>query len=157
MSNKHLVTPILTLVLMALPPLLAAQQRGGGRGPLRGQVNPIQALLEQADSLEIGLDTEQSVRLEAMSRELDLATSDARAAVAEIIDESGGPGPGMYQGVRPHLEIIQRENRAALDRARDEVLTEDQRRVVDAFLRSLRPRGRGGRRGGGPGSAGSGA
>ena len=68
---KNITLPLLVLLLLTVPQLLDAQQRGRGRGAFLEQQNPIEAFLQRADSLELGLSNDQALRLEMLSEELD--------------------------------------------------------------------------------------
>ena len=149
---KNIPLPLFVLVLLTVPQLLDAQQRRRGREAFLEQQNPINAFLQRADSLELGLSDDQALRLETLSEELDETNAPARDALAELLPEgAGGPNPDVFQQMQPHRQAVRDGNRAALETAREEILTEEQWTAVSTFLESIQPQGRrGGRRGGGP-------
>ena len=147
---KNITLPLLVLLLLTVPQLLDAQQRGRGRGAFLEQQNPIEAFLQRADSLELGLSNDQALRLEMLSEELDETKAPARDALAELLPElAGGPDPDLFQQMQPHRQAMRDGNRAALQMAREEVLTQEQWAAVSLFLESTQPQRRRGRRGGG--------
>ena len=147
---KNITLPLLVLLLLTVPQLLDAQQRGSGRGAFLPQQNPIEAFLQRADSLGLGLSDDQALRLEMLGKELDETNAPARKALAELLPElAGGPDPDLFQQMQPHRQAMRDGNRAALQTAREEVLTEEQWTAVSSFLESTQPQGRRGRRGGG--------
>ena len=139
--------PALALVLLTIPQLVDAQQRGRGG---RQQVNPIGAVLQQADSLELGLTADQTSRLTLMKDELDQANAPAQQSMAALFEQaSGGFDQSLREQMQPHRQAMRANNEAALLTVRSEVLTEDQWMIVGPYLEALQSRGRRGGRGGG--------
>jgi hypothetical protein len=145
---NRFIVPALALAVLAAPSLVEAQQRGGGRGlGALLQENPIQTVLERADSLQLGLTADQAASLQALSAELDEANAPHQEALQGLM---GGGAPDMA-AIMPHLQAIQEGNQGAIQGAREGILTAEQWGKVDPFLQALQAagRGRGGRRGGG--------
>ena len=137
--NHPLRRPVILIAALIAPQLLAGQQRPPDR-PLAPLVqNPVAALLQHADSLELSLSPDQAERLEQLRAELDDATSSARSALEEARAGRGRPGRGRLRALRPHLETIRRESAAALEVVREEVLAEEQWKIAEAFIDSRRP------------------
>jgi len=151
---KKITLTMLAFVLIAVPQMLDAQQRGGGGRGGRGflqRPNPIEAFLQSADSLELDLTADQTSRLAVLSGELDQTNAPAQQEAAALIEEaSGGFDEGLRDQIRPRFQAIQESNQAALLTARSDVLTEDQWVAVRRYLEATQPQGRrGGGRGGG--------
>ena len=139
----------LALVLLTIPQLLDAQQRGGRGG--RQLQNPIGAFLQQADSLELGLTDDQTSRLTVMRDELDQTNAPAQEAMTALFEQaSGGFDQSLREQMRPLRQATQENNQAALLTVQTEVLTEDQWMTVRTYLEAIRPQRRGGRGGGAP-------
>lgn len=141
--NRFMV-PALALALVAAPTLLEAQGRGFGAA----LQNPIQAILNAADSLQLDLTAEQQSRLEQIRTDVDAENAQRLAQIQEALG-GGAPDPGT---IMPIVQGIFRANQAAIETARL-VLGPEQLAAVDLFLESLAPAGRGrgrGARGGGP-------
>ncbi len=147
---KRFMVPALALALVVAPTLLEAQGRGG-RGFGAVQLNPIQAILNAADSLQLDFTAEQQSRLEQIRTDLDTENAPRLAQIQEALG-GGAPDPGT---IMPIVQGIFQVNQAAIETARL-VLDPEQLAAVNLFLESLAPagRGRGGRgrgaRGGGP-------
>ena len=129
---------VLLLSVLIVPQLLAAQQRRP-RTPLTTVLqNPVEALIQRADSLGLGLSPDQTARLEELRSGFDEATSPARAAIEAA---SGRAGGGAIRELRPQLQSIRGHNEAVLELVRAEVLSEEQWEIASAFLAPERPRG----------------
>ena len=140
MSHPLLRSAILIAALLA-PQLLAGQQPPPGRPLAPLLQNPVAALLQHADSLELGLSADQTERLRQLEIELDEATSTARSAVEDVRTRSGQARGRRVRALRPHLETIRTETAAVLEVVRQEVLTEEQWESVEALVDLRRPRG----------------
>ena len=137
--NHPLRRPAILIVALIAPQLLAGQQRTPDR-PLAGLLrNPVAALLQHADSLELALSPDQTERLEQLEAELDEATSSARSALEDARARSGRAGGGRLRVLRPHLEMIRAETAAVLEVVREEVLEEEQWKIAEALVDSRRP------------------
>ena len=97
--------------------------------------NPVAALLQHADSLELSLSPDQTERLRQLEAELDEATSTARSAVEDVRTRSGQARGRRVRALRPHLETIRTETAAVLEVVREEVLTEEQWEIAEALHR----------------------
>lgn len=151
--NK-IVVAMLAGALLTIPQSIEAQQGGRGPGALLRQQNQIAAFMEKADSLQLNLSIEQTEQLEALRDQLDQQTEADRSAVADLMQQmAGGPDPGLFQQMQPHLQAIQQANDEALQTVDAKILNDMQWDAVDAYLQSIRPQGRG-RRGGGGGPPG---
>ncbi|MDE0082336.1 MAG: hypothetical protein OXT72_06795 [Gammaproteobacteria bacterium] len=140
MSHPLLRQAILIATLLA-PQLLAGQQPPPG-GPLAPLLqNPVAALLQHADSLELGLSAEQTERLKQLETELDEATRTARSALEDARARSGQARGGRLRALRPHLETIRTETAAVLEVVREEVLAEEQWEMVEELVDLRRPPG----------------
>ncbi len=152
--NK-ITLPVLALVLLTIPQLLDAQQRGrgdrGGRGGFMRQQNPIQAFL-QADDLGLNLTDDQTSQLNVLRAQLDETNAPAREALAALVEQaSGGFDQSLREQMQPHRQAMQESNEAALQAVRAEVLTDEQWTAVRTYLETIQPQRRGGGRRGGRG------
>ena len=77
--------PALVLVLLTIPQIVDAQQRGRGG---RQQQNPIEMILLQADSLELALTGDQTSQLTTMQGQLDEANAPAQQAMAALFEQA---------------------------------------------------------------------
>jgi hypothetical protein len=135
--------PALAVVLLTVPQLLDAQRRGGGG---RQMQNPIEAILQAADSLELDLTADQTSQLTVMQDQLDETNAPAREAMTALFEQaSGGFDQSLREQMQPHRQAIQENNEAALLTVRTEVLTQDQWTTVRMYLEAIRPQRRGGR------------
>ncbi len=140
--------PALVLVLLTIPQIVDAQQRGRGG---RQQQNPIEMILLQADSLELALTGDQTSQLTVMKGQLDEANAPAQQAMAALFEQAaGGFDQSLREQIQPHRQAMRGNNEAALLTVRTDVLTEDQWMVVGPFLEAMQARGRRGGRGGPP-------
>ncbi|MQA91749.1 MAG: hypothetical protein GEU90_16265 [Gemmatimonas sp.] len=151
-SWKAMLSPILSrrlqiaavFSLLILPATLQAQQRpGGSMGAMR--TNPVARLLEQRDSLTLSED--QVEGLETIRARLD---EQNEPLLAQLPDgpPSGGDRRAAMQQIRPVIEELMTNNRAAIDEAMA-LLTEDQQGQAREMLpRPRRPGGPGGAPGG---------
>ena len=140
--NHPLRRPAILIAALIAPQLLAGQQDPPDRPLAPLLQNPVAALLQHADSLELALSPDQTERLEQLEVELDEATSSARSALEDARTRSGRAGGGRLRALRPHLETIRTETAAVLEVVREEVLAVEQWEVVEAFVDSRRPPGR---------------
>ena len=141
--------PALALVVLTVPQMLDAQQRGRGGG--RQLQNPIGAFLERSDSLELGLTDGQTSRLTVMRDELDVTNAPSQEAMTALFEQaSGGFDQSMREQIRPLRQAMQENNQAALLIVQTEVLAEDQWTAASTYLESIRPQRRGGGGGGPP-------
>ena len=139
--NHPLRRPAILIAALIAPQLLAGQQRPPDRPLAPLLQNPVTALLQHADSLELALSPDQTERLEHLEAELDGATSAARSALEAARARAGRAGRSRLRALRPHLETIRTETAAALEVVREEVLAEEQWEIAEAFIDSRRPPG----------------
>lgn len=123
---------LLLLLIVAQP--LAAQRPGGG-GPAGPITNPVAALLEHADSLD--LTGPQRAALEAVR---DSLTSANEPHVRELqAARAGGGGAGGMQALRPVMQRLRANNDQFVGRALGH-LQPAQRQVAERILARLTPR-----------------
>ena len=94
---KKITLTMLAFVLIAVPQMLDAQQRGGGGRGFLQRPNPIEAFLQSADSLDLDLTADQTSRLAVLSGELDQTNAPAQQEAAALIEEASG---GFESGQR---------------------------------------------------------
>ncbi len=160
------------LAFAALPGTLVAQgPPAGGPGPMgprgRGPRNPIATILAQKDTLKLTGD--QVAKLQVMQSRLEEKNSplvkqiEAKRPPRPEGDQAAPPTDEQRQQwrqameeLRPVMEQIRTNNRESMDAAL-KLLTTDQQNAVREMMRSRRDgmRGRGMRRRGGSGGAGS--
>lgn len=139
------------------PPVFGPFGQGRGRGPgfmLEGR-NPIDAILDANERLQLELTGNQIARLAALRDALEEEIRPHREALASIVEQARqqtreNRDPALLEQVRTHTETIREATREAINVAREEILTEEQ----VARLRSMpgiRPRGGPGRGPLGPG------
>ncbi len=139
-SHPLLRSAILFAALIA-PQIVAGQQPPPDRPLAPSLQNPIAALLQHADSLELALSADQTERLKQLETGLDEATSTARSALEDARARSGQARGGRLRALRPHLETIRTETAAVLEVVREEVLAEEQWEIVEALIDVRRPPG----------------
>jgi hypothetical protein len=156
-TMKRLIMPALVLALVATPALAEAQGRGAGRGGMGGMMqNPVELILNRADSLELGLTAAEVTQLTTIRDELTAQNQPHQEAMqglmATIQGGGGPPDPSVMAQMQEHMAPIQANNDAAVTRVRG-ILTAEQMVKIDAMLAA----GRGGRMGGGGRGPGGGA
>lgn len=139
--NHPLHRPAILIAALVVPQLLAGQQDPSDRSLAPLLQNPVAALLQHADSLELALSPDQTERLEQLEAELDEATSSARSALEDVRTRSVRAGGGRLRALRPHLETIRMETATVLEVVREEVLAQNQWEIAEAFVDSRRPTG----------------
>jgi hypothetical protein len=160
--SSVLLLPLAAVLLAGASTSLRAQDPGAPR-PDRPNFarNPVTVLADSAQVL--GLSADQTTRLRAIAQELDVRNKVPLDSLERYRPQGGGGGGGggggmgmgMGRGemtpeqrermehVRPFMQTLRENNRAAVDQAM-ELLTAEQRERAQAML----PRGRGP---GGPG------
>jgi len=160
MKRSALLLP-LAAALLALASTAQAQDGGPPRGDRpRFARNPVAVLVDSAQVL--GLSGDQATQVRVIAQELDVRNHPALDSLERYRprDGGGGMGGGMGRGemtpemrermqhLRPLMQQLRENNRAALDQAMA-LLTPEQRERAQAMLPPERM-GRGGGPGGSP-------
>ncbi len=148
---KRIVPLALLLPLLALAPHAHAQGFGGGGG-MAGMLNlnPVDLVLQTADSLQLGLTEAEVEAITAIRDEVDERNRPHREAVQSTLSRlqgGGTPDFTLLEQLQLPMSEIQRQNDQALVRVR-EMLTAEQVTKIDAMLEARRPRMGGGGFGG---------
>ena len=134
-----LLISVILIATLTAPQLVAGQQRLPDRPLAPLLQNPVTALLQHADSLELGLSADQTERPKQLETEFDEATSSAHSALEDARVRRGQARGGRLGALRPHLETIRTETAAVLEVVREEVLAEEQWEIVEALVELHRP------------------